>query len=91
MHCLKLIYFLFVLFLLLSLEDPEAILKFACHLMDSDQLEESLALWRMYSDCAPIYDESDSIALSYLLGERIDLSQRKNVLEKLESLSLSVS
>lgn len=76
-----------LIFDLLS-EDPEVILQFAHHLLDNNQLEESLALWRMYTDCTQMQeDDSDNIALSYILGERMSSFQRTEILQRLKSLS----
>lgn len=68
-------------------DDPEVILQFALHLLDTDQHEESLALWAMYQDCDKSFQETDDITLRYLLGQKMGLDVKQEIICRLQSLA----
>lgn len=68
------------------LGDTEVILYFAKFLLERNQHEESLALWRMFKDANQSFKKPDSITLNHLLGDKMIRDEREEIMCRLGSL-----
>ncbi|XP_034253196.1 uncharacterized protein LOC117652413 [Thrips palmi] len=66
--------------------DTEIILYFARFLLDRDQHEESLALWRMFKDAKQSFKIPSSVTLNHLLGDKMTRDDREEIMCRLGSL-----
>lgn len=71
-------------------DDPEVILHFIHALLENNKFDECLALWEMYKDAErSTQNKSESIAINYLLGDRMGIDDREEVICRIQSLSTS--